>query len=510
MWQLTHPLGGPVLSWELLRAERRRVSRVLRYAYLTWLLLQFLIVLTPSGLPQSLDEVEQFLEPIGEGATPPPRRDEAFTPERATGYVSLLLYQQLVVLVLLTPALTAGAFGYEKERDTLTALFGTDLTARAIVTGKLLARLVLLADVTLAALPFLAIMASLGELTPGQLLLALAQAAVLTFALGAVCLLASVWTRRTSDALLACYATITLAFFAGQVLLAATPLPGWLDPFEALGRLLAGQGAAMFGHLAVWGGTGALCLTLAVLRLRPAGLRQLEHRPPRWLWAFRPGIGDAPVRWRERYVIGLAPFPWLRFVPGWLALLGVFGFSAVLAYSAFASLLGPGSAAAVSAGDFTRVRDVLAGLEAERVIMEVIAMGLVLAVIGTVVVGVRCGGSIAEEKRRKTWDDLVLTPLPLEEIVRDKTAGVLHATIPYLAVYAVPMLLLGTLGGFIGIMTAVGCLIITWFAVSTAATVGMGISAAKEDRPRQSPRAVSVRGWGPDTARLPPVPPPGR
>src|SRR5207249_1327130 len=127
------------------------------------------------------------------------------------GYYSLLLYQQLLLLFLVTPALAAGALGHEKERGTLTTLFCTELTARQIVLGKLLGRLALLARSALVALPPLAAAAVLCGRDLGHLLGALLQAAVLGVALTAACLLAAVWTRRTADAILACYATLVLA-----------------------------------------------------------------------------------------------------------------------------------------------------------------------------------------------------------------------------------------------------------------------------------------------------------
>jgi hypothetical protein len=75
-------------------------------------------------------------------------------------------------------------------------------------------------------------------------------------------------------------------------------------------------------------------------------------------------------------------------------------------------------------------------------------------VSASLVVGVRCAGSVAAEKRRKTWDDLILTPLPIEEIVKSKMKGVLEATPPYLIAYVLPMLALSALNGATGLVLA--------------------------------------------------------
>src|SRR5207253_2972715 len=84
-------------------------------------------------------------------------------------------------------------------------------------------------------------------------------------------------------------------------------------------------------NLAAWVILGAICLRLGWARLRKVCVEQRDKRPSRRLWAFRPAVGENPIRWRECYVIGLAPMPILRIVPRWLALLVVFTFSSMIA-----------------------------------------------------------------------------------------------------------------------------------------------------------------------------------
>ena len=98
---------------------------------------------------------------------------------------------------------------------------------------------------------------------------------------------------------------------------------------------------AFVAHLGVWAFLGAVCLALGSGRLRKVCVEQRDKRPSRRLWAFRPAVGNNPIRWRECYVIGLAPMPILRIVPRWLALLAVFTFSAAIA-GMIADNLAPG------------------------------------------------------------------------------------------------------------------------------------------------------------------------
>src|SRR5438874_2453629 len=93
--------------------------------------------------------------------------------ERLGGTV---LRWELVIILLLTPAVTAGAIGREKERGTLLAVFGTELTAGAIVTGKVLGRLAVLAQVLLTALPLLVLLAYVADFEPAQVAGAFLQA----------------------------------------------------------------------------------------------------------------------------------------------------------------------------------------------------------------------------------------------------------------------------------------------------------------------------------------------
>jgi ABC-type Na+ efflux pump permease subunit len=484
-WQVPHVLGGPVLHWELVRAARRPGPRLLHYGYLAWLLIQFAAL--NSELSTTLQAPRRPLPGYAESrATLETLRARlAARTAFADHYVALVLQQQLLLVLLLTPAFTAGALGREKERNTLTALFGTQLTAREIVTGKLLGRLAALGRSLLAPLPVLVVMAVMGDLALDRLFLALGLVALLAFALAAACMLASVWTRRTTDAILASYAALLLTYLAGQLVLGDRPLPGWLDPVENLWQLVTPQTEVrplmLLVHLAVMAGVGLLCAALAVKRLRPAGLEQLERRPGRWLWALRPRVGDHPVRWRECFVLGLAPLPWLRQVPGWAGQLGVFSFSAILAVTALDPITGWSFSASVRAGDVAQAFRCLGEADAGWVVPEVSIMGGVLVVIGAAVVGVRCGGSIAEEKRRKTWEDLILTPLSLEEIVRDKRRGVLGAAIPHLAVYALPMLAVGALGGTAGVVAATGWVVAAALFMTGASVVGAAFSAGAEE-----------------------------
>jgi ABC-type Na+ efflux pump permease subunit len=408
--------------------------------------------------------------------------------------VSFLLYEQFFLILLVTPAITAGALGYEKEGSTLEPLLCTELTSWEIVTSKLLGRMCVLARIICVPLPLLVLCAALADLQWGQFLLALLFLTVLTFFLTAACILSAVWTRRTSDAILACYATLIILFLAYQTFVASNRF-GWLDPiiflYETLSvrELIRPLGVIL--HIGGMACAGVVCFVLAVKSLRAASSRLVEQRPARWLWAFRPPIGRAPVRWREQHVIGLAPLPWLRIIPGSLGKLGVFSFSLALALTAFPNFLWSAFRPALEHGDFAYTGRLLGQIRFDEVIWEVSLMGFVLLLGGSIVVGVRCGTSISEEKRRKTWEDLILTSLSVKEIAQDKRWGILQATVPYVIVYMVPMFAMSAIGRGAAIGWAIAWVIAaggSMILISLITTSFVSDAEGERERQRSAPR----------------------
>jgi len=462
----------PVLNRELLRAGRKSWLHLFRYGFVAFLVLQ-LVVLLPSSrfvLPTNIEAMEapSILDI---------RRQELAVWTVFWGRHALFLLQELFWwIVLITPAVSAGALAHEKEQGTLLALFCTQLRAGEILIGKLLGRVVFVFLPALAALPILVMAAISAEISLVRILLALTLLLVVMLAVAAAAMLAAVWTRRTSDAILACYASIIIVFIGSVVFLPNTPLPAWLDPGGLLEQIITGSGhwlLVFLGQISALGSVGALCLALAVWRLRPACLHQQERRSKRWLWAYRRPIGDDPVAWKERHVIGLAPFPWLHMVPTWMGLLGIFCFSSIVAGDAANFSTGTNLFRNLQAGNLIQAYRSLQGAMPDRVHTHLVIMGIVLVAGSAIIVAVRCGNSISEEKRRKTWEDLVLTPLTLAEIMAGKRRGILAAAIPAWFAYSLPMIALGALAGSGGLLHAAIWVVIGCFAMIAAGFVGI-------------------------------------
>src|SRR6516165_8578352 len=179
MYRFAEALGGPVLAWEFKRAGRGYVRKFFALGYSAWLLLLGLGLWSATrsafaNAPGPEAQLILFLD----------------------SYVALILEFQLKLVMAITPAIMASCLGQEKERGTLFALFGTQLTSRQIVLGKLLGRLALLVPVFFAALPVLVFMITVTGHGLTILIPALAQQMIVAFGLGAVSLLFAIWIRR--------------------------------------------------------------------------------------------------------------------------------------------------------------------------------------------------------------------------------------------------------------------------------------------------------------------------
>lgn len=460
---ITEALGGPVLAWGVRRATHGYLGRGLQIAYCVWLTLQAWAWFGAT-------------EYITRAVNPPPGgfRREALGEQHVqqlqfvSNHVEILLQYQLVLVIAITPALTASSLGKEKERGTLFALFGTQLTSRQILIGMLLGRLLLLMPLLLTALPALVFMVTWTEREATTLLLAMLQQVVLVFSLGVVGLLFGIWLRSITEAVMASYLFLGLAYVILRVVANSVPGVSWLLPVEGLVDLLQGHSPLLFvAHLVVWALLGSLCLWQGCRRLREVCVEQLDKKPSRRIWAYRPPVGNDPIRWRECHVIGLAPLPIFRAIPRWVAVFGVFA-GAVVLNGLIALDVSPAFVSSVSRFDFETalacVRTKARGHEEATALM-----GIIFVLLGCFALAVRCATSVPEEKRRNTWDDLLLTAQSFREITTGKMWGILQATVPYVIAYTLPMF-------FFAWMAGPGALLMAGFwIVVPCAVVGIAV-----------------------------------
>lgn len=485
VWEAPLFLGGPVFTWELVRAQRQRWLLAALVAYLGWLGFGYLGFVGEldrgvpvSGAPRS---ARQWREATALEAD---RRVRA-----AADYVAFHLRQAMILLVLILPAAVGCRLSQEKEQGTLLALLGTELTSGSILVGKLLGASAWLARLFLIGLPLAASAAGYADLPLSRLLLAMAYIASFAFFLAAAALLAATLTKHTYETILGSYALLILVFLALSYLTEEISLPLWLHPIEFFHRAsqLAVEPPAplvLLCFFVFWNGLGLLALWSSSWLLRPLHFRQTDGPLALWSWARRPAVGDDPVSWRERHLLGVAPLPALRRVPTPLALFAVFLFAALCLLAEARFFLGHGVYETIRQADFADLVYRLHAMSLDKALQEIVLFGGLLLFLAPATVAVRGASSIADEKRRKTWEDLILTPLPLEQIVASKRRGIQRAALPYVAAYSLPMLLLAFAAGPSAIALALGLIAATVVLVFVAARLSTRSALEREKERR--------------------------
>lgn len=455
---------GPVFNAELLTTSRRARYYALRFGFGLFLLFLFWI---------NRPETRRIYY---DGA------DSGLTISEVAAIGSQLFYAlavaQAVGVLLMTPAMVAGAITEEKQRKTLHYLLASRLTSAEIVLGKMAARMMhILAFLTLA-LPFLAVLPLYGGVNPSHAFMFYALCASTAFQLGSLAMLMSVWTRRTRDAVFGTYlfaalwyvvpvVAAVLLFAAGGVafreywgvpdwassaLLQLLNLLGATSPLAATIGILSG-GMAGFPINPSWSARdwfvglltgqlvgGALMLAVAVARLRPTfrdqeggkpatrlgeRLRRLARWNPRLF--PRPPCGDRAMLWKETRVFGGGALVRAGFHLVSAIVIVIF---VVYVYNEFNSIFGElltyGYAYRLEPGDADRYwnpgwrngwrsREGLNGLVRGSVGFLYVMLGLGVAM--------RAAASIAGERERDTWTTLLGAPLSAGEILAAKAVG---------------------------------------------------------------------------------------
>ena len=125
-----------------------------------------------------------------------------------------VLFIELMLIIFIVPALTAGAITSERERKTYDLLQTTLITKAAFVVGKMQSALGYIMLLLLSAIPLQSIAFLFGGVSESEMILALLILAVSAMALGAFGMFFSSMTERTLSATVRAY-TAALAIAIG-------------------------------------------------------------------------------------------------------------------------------------------------------------------------------------------------------------------------------------------------------------------------------------------------------
>ncbi|SHO47141.1 ABC transporter permease [Anaerocolumna xylanovorans] len=123
---------------------------------------------------------------------------------------SIITGVEFFLLLLVVPAVTAGAISGEKERQTLEILLTTKLTPGSIIRGKLVASISMMLLLAFSSLPVIALVFSIGGITLRDLaefLLLILETAIY---LGSIGIFFSALLKKSTSATVAAYGTVLL------------------------------------------------------------------------------------------------------------------------------------------------------------------------------------------------------------------------------------------------------------------------------------------------------------
>ncbi len=408
----------------------------------------------------------------------------------------ILTFLQLVAVLTIAPAATAGAICLDKSRGALAHVFVTDLSDREIVLGKLAARLFPVWGLLACALPVAAMATLLGGIDPVALTGAFVVAAGVAFLGCSFALMLSVWAAKTHEVISVVFGIWALWLFAcpvwDAVFTPGTRPPTWLErtnPFYLTGAPYDYPGETSLVEPILFclgcGLIGAVFTGVAIWKVRVVGCRSvgvqarrvgLIDRAVAWVrgqvrWGKGPKLDANPVLWREWH--RNRPSRWSQFV--WV------GFEIISAVACIGLTI--------------------AALNDRNGVDAAIAVGL-LATLGLLLVSASTASVLAEERARGSLDVLLSTPISTRTILWAKWRGAFRR-IPWLAFWPIAV---GMAYSFLGKLDLIQVVLIDCvpflIVAQGAALVSLGLALATWIKRTGQATAwtitalvVSVVGW---------------
>jgi ABC-type transport system involved in multi-copper enzyme maturation permease subunit len=250
---------------------------------------------------------------------------------------------QIILVLVLTPALVAGVIADEKQRKTLHYLLASRLTSPEIVVGKLLVRMLYVGVLLGVSLPVLSLLVLLGGVDPKLVLLACGATLTTGWFLASLSIWVSTIARKVREAFFVAFGLEGLWLFS-PLILRNVSIPAW-PAFDRAAFWLAEWTGASSPVEVVWqlsysvatgGGSptsdfelvawmmglqfvfGLVLATLASWQLRTIfrrqdagggashvrGIRALFGSRVRWRLWRRPVLRDRPMIWKELHTGG--------------------------------------------------------------------------------------------------------------------------------------------------------------------------------------------------------------
>lgn len=378
----------PLLGKELSEAAQRKRTYIVRFIYTAILFGCGLLILYGEGGVSVNDETR-----LGEGRV-------MFT---------RLVALQFAGIYLFLPAMTAGAFAGEKERDTLTLLLLTTMNPWTIVIQKLLSRVIPMLCYVMLSFPLMAVAYSYGGVTTASLYSVMWMLIATVIQVASVSLMCSSFCRTTVEAFIASFALIAVMSFciSGSVIAALLNGPALSSSPSMIesGVLATGVTTSLFLSLCFLAGARAFLLHRAFVPPRNVMLeffQALDSMYQEWN-AVTGGVvlvdddksfpDRNPIAWRETRKKSLGTFRYL------FRVLVVIELPILVVTQQ------------------VRIR----AIQSQSIVSTLLYF---VWIVGAGMVCIHAASVISSERSRQTWDSLLTIPVSGRDIILEKLAGV--------------------------------------------------------------------------------------
>lgn len=184
---------------------------------------------------------------------------------------TMLAILQFSLILLITPAQTAGTISSEREKQTLDLLLCTKLSSLGIIVGKLLSSMSYMLLLIFTSIPLFSLIFLFGGITPGDIAILFLFYIITAFAVGSIGIFCSTFFKKTVAATVVTYiamftlgliSTILGIYMATRHFRIPNPTPGPYTPFvlyvnpavglaDIITRQASGQSSGIYGLLGV-------------------------------------------------------------------------------------------------------------------------------------------------------------------------------------------------------------------------------------------------------------------
>jgi ABC-2 type transport system permease protein len=158
-----------------------------------------------------------------------------FKPDQSREMFMILSVLQLVLILFITPGLTAGVISSERERQTLNIMLTTTQSSTSIIVSKLISSISFLMLLIIASLPLYSIVFLFGGISPGQVLTMIGFYTFTIITYGSLGVLFSTLIRKTIVSMVTTYG-VTLFLAGGTAFLTIILMQlnqGYMNPATA-------------------------------------------------------------------------------------------------------------------------------------------------------------------------------------------------------------------------------------------------------------------------------------